>query len=307
MGDQRYIIHSGRQSFMTAPLLPDKEERVAGSYARTFGQLILFAAYFTPMISIAITYPLSIKNGRVTENDFFVSSAMDVGIARPIGSFIFGIDMLFLFWVVLIRFSIVRAEIARAYTTAKVLEFTTSLNAAQTWNFVALGTSFISMCCMLGALAFNVGDPRIDGKNGYFFIHISFAFTGFFLMVFNLCINNRIDSLVLSASYAKPEYVHYFRWLLATGGMFCFAGMFFFLSSSLPLSSSMEIAIFMQSAIYYVTWHSSFYKHCPWIWRQYEKSLAPGEGYGANVSDQKYQIFEGAASTHLMEDSDDDQ
>mmetsp|Transcript_30731 Transcript_30731/g.60150 ORF Transcript_30731/g.60150 Transcript_30731/m.60150 type:complete len:280 (-) Transcript_30731:87-926(-) len=150
----------------------------------------------------------------------------------------------------------------------------TATDIANTLNGFGIALVFGSNIGLLGALSFNVGDPRVDNKNGYFGVHISFALSGFLCMCLYVLLQSHLDSVVRRAGDRRgPGWeMRTLRWALAIGALACFVGMFATLSVSLPVSATFELALLVQCLSYFVTWHQEFAQYATAIWMRFERA-----------------------------------
>uniref|UniRef100_A0A7S4DR81 CWH43-like N-terminal domain-containing protein n=2 Tax=Lotharella globosa TaxID=91324 RepID=A0A7S4DR81_9EUKA len=243
-----------------------------------------------PLLTCAFAYPMSIETGRVWAEDFFISSALDEGVPHALGTIGFGLSIEAVLICAFIRFMIIREKLSKAKMDREpprddVNGMETSGNSAgetevtatdiaNTLNGFGIALVFGSNIGLLGALSFNVGDPRVDNKNGYFGVHISFALSGFLCMCLYVLLQSHLDSVVRRAGDRRgPGWeMRTLRWALAIGALACFVGMFATLSVSLPVSATFELALLVQCLSYFVTWHQEFAQYATAIWMRFERA-----------------------------------
>mmetsp|Transcript_21562 Transcript_21562/g.30188 ORF Transcript_21562/g.30188 Transcript_21562/m.30188 type:complete len:287 (+) Transcript_21562:149-1009(+) len=232
-------------------------------------QMALASIYILPLVTFTIIYPIAIASGRVWPGDFFISSALDTGLAHCIGAIGLNLAVEAMMLCAMIRFLIVRIWIRKTESSASMhprssFLISNSLSWAQNLNSTALGLAFTCNVCLFGATAFNVGDPRIDNDNGYFGIHIPFAFIGFLSASVYVILQTVIDEILLEAAKGDDEkeksrsWVHTLRWALSIGSFICFIGMFACLGYSMPISATFEILLISLALVYFSTWHWEF-------------------------------------------------
>jgi len=141
------------------------------------------------------------------------------------------------------------------------------LHLLHQYNFVTLGLIFVAIIGLIGASAINVGDPRVENKNGYFWVHIPIAMSGFLAMCLYITFQTYIDGCILKSTYTPPSCVHKFRWFLCIISLICYCLMVPFIAIWLPFSAGMECALVTLVLLYFTTWHDSFERYVPGMWR----------------------------------------
>eukprot|EP00472_Partenskyella_glossopodia_P007267 CAMPEP_0197529630 /NCGR_PEP_ID=MMETSP1318-20131121/29022_1 /TAXON_ID=552666 /ORGANISM="Partenskyella glossopodia, Strain RCC365" /LENGTH=213 /DNA_ID=CAMNT_0043085161 /DNA_START=26 /DNA_END=664 /DNA_ORIENTATION=- len=164
---------------------------------------LLVLVYALPIATLVIVYPLGIQSGRVWAGDFFISSALDKGVGFGIGAIGFGLSMEAFLICAIIRLFIVRAALREATAAVDHDRLTWGgdqwVARLETLNLVAMGLGVLSNVGLMGATAFNVGDPKQDNQNGYFNIHIPFALGGFFAISLYTILQSYIDQSIYTA------------------------------------------------------------------------------------------------------------
>jgi len=191
------------------------------------GSNVAVSFLFVSALTLMVCYPLAVVSGRVTSEDFFISSSIDEHLEHCVG----GLGLALAGQMLVAMGCIRHAYVKKHDSTRRVGKL----------NQFALFCTFVSSFGFAGVGAFNASGPAGFG------VHLSFAALAFLPVVVFMGINNYIDRYI---DYPSPRYVHWIRmanfWLAILG----FLGMFIFITMCLPLSASFELLMAAQILVY---------------------------------------------------------
>jgi len=200
-------------------------------------------------------YPLALRAGRLSINDFFISSAMNSGWAHRIGSLGLGMSSSCIILVALARLLVVHSDVA----ALSLKEGTVS--RISRCNCIGMAGAFLSALGMVGVAAFNVHFCMA--------IHFSFAFAQIEGLTAFCFAQSYIDSLIwtnLNMKEAIPRRfspISYYRAnafrksLCWTALIAEFGGGFTYPLGFNVCAATCELIVFFALMTYFWTWFFS--------------------------------------------------
>jgi hypothetical protein len=249
-----------------------QQDKPAARFLECWSVILLVLFNVLMLTTVAVSYDLSIGTKTVSWNEFYISSAIDTGLAHRIGGYGLSIGFVAFLLVMFTRYVAVKAQLV-------------ALSAARAQRI----TWFSKFALVLEIFAFLGGLGVANFNQSYNYgVHMTFAFATFFCAVASLFVQSIVDELICRT---KREGVpsmsrkwRVFRWILAMLAVSGLCGMFGYGGNGqIAKSSFCELVMATTLFSYYLTWLGS-----------------SGTGYVVGFHVFAFDRPECASSTHLQ-------